>query len=301
MQEGSPLNAFNFKHTPVLANEVLESISKLPQTLLQKGVMIDATLGGGGHSALVLENYPSIRIIGLDQDSDAREAAAKRLKDYGSRVEIIDSNFADFTPNEKVIFVLADLGVSSHQLDNPSRGFSWRTDGPIDMRMNRSQGISAAEVLEQFDEKLLADTIYKFGEERLSRRIARRIKNDISNQGPYKNTIDLAYAISGCYPPHLRKRRIHPATKTFQALRIAVNKELEVLENLLDKAPDWIIPGGLFEVISFHSLEDRRVKISFIEDDRLERITRKPIRANQDEIAINNRSRSAKLRISRRK
>ena len=301
MQEGSPLNAFNFKHTPVLANEVLESISKLPQTLLQKGVMIDATLGGGGHSALVLENYPSIRIIGLDQDSDAREAAAKRLKDYGSRVEIIDSNFADFTPNEKVIFVLADLGVSSHQLDNPSRGFSWRTDGPIDMRMNRSQGISAAEVLEQFDEKLLADTIYKFGEERLSRRIARKIKNDISNQGPYKNTIDLAYAISGCYPPHLRKRRIHPATKTFQALRIAVNKELEVLESLLDKAPDWIIPGGLFEVISFHSLEDRRVKISFIEDDRLERITRKPIRANQDEIAINNRSRSAKLRISRRK
>ena len=301
MQEGSPLNAFNFKHTPVLANEVLESISKLPQTLLQKGVMIDATLGGGGHSALVLENYPSIRIIGLDQDSDAREAAAKRLKDYGSRVEIIDSNFADFTPNEKVIFVLADLGVSSHQLDNPSRGFSWRTDGPIDMRMNRSQGISAADVLEQFDEKLLADTIYKFGEERLSRRIARKIKNDISNQGPYKNTIDLAYAISGCYPPHLRKRRIHPATKTFQALRIAVNKELEVLESLLDKAPDWIIPGGLFEVISFHSLEDRRVKISFIEDDRLERITRKPIRANQDEIAINNRSRSAKLRISRRK
>ena len=301
MQDVPPRNAFNFKHSPVLANEVIESISKIPETLLNKGVMIDATLGGGGHAALILDRNPNLKIIGIDQDPNAREAAAQNLKDYGSRVEIIDSNFADFVPDEKVIVVFADLGVSSHQLDIPSRGFSFRSDGPIDMRMNPLANLTAADLLEQLNEEQLANTIYQFGEERLSRRIARKIKNDISNNGPYKTTKDLAYAIAGCFPSHLRRGRLHPATRTFQALRIAVNKELEVLDRLLSQAPEWIIPGGLFEVISFHSLEDRKVKTSFLKDERLEIITRKPIRADNQEISMNKRSRSAKLRISKKK
>ena len=300
MQEGAPLNAFTFRHTPVLANEIIKSISKLPQKLIKEGVIIDATLGGGGHSALILDRYPEIKIIGVDQDPIAREAASKNLKNYGSRVEIVSSNFADFVPNQKVILVLADLGVNSNQLDDPSRGFSFRSHGPIDMRMDPSKGASASKLLEEYDEKKLADTIYRYGEERLSRRIARRIKNDLSDKGPYHSTIDLAYAIAGCFPPHQRKSRIHPATRTFQALRIEVNKELDVLDILLEKAPDWILPGGLFEVISFHSLEDRKVKTAFLKDERLKRLTKKPIRANEEEIAINNRSRSAKLRISQK-
>tara|TARA_Y100001968_G_scaffold317947_1_gene347572 strand:+ start:573 stop:1487 length:915 start_codon:yes stop_codon:yes gene_type:complete len=302
MQEGSSLNAFDFKHTPVLGNEVIESISKLPQTLLKEGVIIDATLGGGGHSALILDKFPDIRVIGIDQDPNARKASSKRLRNHESRVSIINANFADFRPdkNEKIIFILADLGVSSHQLDDPSRGFSFQSHGPVDMRMNPAKKITAADLLEQYDEKQLADTIYKFGEERLSRRIARRIKNDLSIKGPYQSTKDLAFAIAGCYPQRMRRSRIHPATRTFQALRIAVNNELDVLDILLSKAPDWITPEGLFAIISFHSLEDRRVKTCFANDERLERITRKPIRANKEEKATNSRSRSAKLRISQR-
>ena len=169
------------------------------------------------------------------------------------------------------------------------------------MRMNPLKETSAADLIEQYDEKQLADIIYQFGEERLSRRIARKIKQDIDNNGPYPSTRELAYAVAGCYPPHLRKGRIHPATRTFQALRIAVNKELESLDILLERAPDWMMPGGLFEIISFHSLEDRRVKKSFISDERLDRVTRKPIQANQEEMSMNSRSRSAKLRISQKK
>ena len=300
MQDGESLNAFNFNHTPVLANEVIASISKLHPDLLEDGLVIDATLGGGGHSALILEKYPGIRIIGIDQDPNARKAASKRLKNYEQRIKILDTNFADFVPDENALLVLADLGVSSNQLDDPSRGFSFKSDGPIDMRMNPYKELCAADLLEQFNEQELADTIYQFGEERFSRRIARRIKNDLTKKGAYPGTKDLAYAIAGCYPPQLRKNRIHPATRTFQALRIAVNKELEVLDSFLKKAPDWIMPGGLFEVISFHSLEDRKVKQSFVSDERLERITRKPIRANQAEISTNIRSRSAKLRIAKR-
>ena len=300
MQEVFPFNAFNFKHTPVLANEVINSINQLPQGLLKEGLIIDATLGGGGHSALILEKNPTIRIIGIDKDPNARQAAAERLQSFKSRIKIIGSNFTDFIPSEKVIMVLADLGVSSYQLDNPYRGFSFRSNGPIDMRMNQLEGMTAAELIQEYDEKKLADIIYNFGEERLSRRIAKRIKHDLLIKGSYSGTKDLASAIASCYPYKARKSNIHPATRTFQALRIAVNDELKALENLLINAPEWIASGGLFHIISFHSLEDRKVKNSFKFDDRLEQITRKPIRATSEEIISNPRSRSAKLRISKR-
>tara|TARA_Y100001968_G_scaffold248165_1_gene232687 strand:+ start:10772 stop:11689 length:918 start_codon:yes stop_codon:yes gene_type:complete len=300
MKEEASFNAFNFQHVPVLANEVLESIKKLPPELLKEGLIIDATIGGGGHSELVLKNYPEIKIIGIDQDPDARKAANKYLSKFESRIEIIETNFADYTPPRPVIMVLADLGVSSHQLTKASRGFSFRSNGPIDMRMNPKDGISASDLLDELNEKDLANLIFKYGEERFSRRIARKIKLDISEKGPYLGTIDLAYAISGCYPKKLRHSRIHPATKTFQALRIAVNNELDVLDVLLKNAPDWLVKGGLLGIISFHSLEDRKVKNSFISDKRLERITRKPIQASSCEILQNIRSRSAKFRIASR-
>ena len=168
------------------------------------------------------------------------------------------------------------------------------------MRMNPQVGETAAELIGRLEETELADLIYAYGEERLSRRIARRIKHDLAEQGPYAGTAALAYAVAGCYPPKARRGRIHPATRTFQALRIAVNDELDALDRFLQKAPDWLVPGGLLAVISFHSLEDRRVKTAFLRDQRLERLTRKPLVASEMEIAANPRSRSAKCRFARR-
>ena len=281
-----------------MGNEIIQSLKELPSELTKQGLIIDTTIGGGGHSAQILENFPGIKIIGLDQDPIAREAASMKLIKFASRVEIISTNFADFSINEQVICVLADLGVSSHQLDEPSRGFSFRSNGPIDMRMNPKEGLSAAELIQTLSEKELADVIYELGEEKRSRRIARRIKNDLAANGPYSGTKALSYAIAGCFPPKQRYGRIHPSTRTFQALRIAVNNELGSLESLLLKAPNWLLENGLFLVISFHSLEDKRVKSTFKCDPRLKALTKKPIRATPTEIELNPRSKSAKLRIS---
>ena len=298
MKEGPFSSSSNFNHVPVMGKEIIDSIKELPSELLKEAIVIDATLGGGGHSAQILSNFPGIKIIGLDQDPIAREAASKKLKKFGSRIEIISTNFADFSFNEQAICVLADLGVSSHQLDEPSRGFSFRLNGPIDMRMNPEKGFSAAELIDTLSERDLADLIFNFGEEKRSRRIARKIKTDLARNGPYSGTEALSYAIAGCFPPKQRHGRIHPSTRTFQALRIAVNNELESLDNLLLKAPSWLQNKGLFIVMSFHSLEDRRVKSTFKCDNRLKVLTKKPIKADPKEIGLNPRSKSAKLRIS---
>jgi 16S rRNA (cytosine1402-N4)-methyltransferase len=281
---------------PVLADAVLDAARQIPRP---EGLLIDATLGGGGHSALLLEQHPGLRLIGLDQDATARAAAAERLASFGERVSIVATNFADFVPPEPAVMVLADLGVSSPQLDVAERGFSFRLDGPLDMRMNTGgEGETAAELIDRLEENELADLIYGYGEERLSRRIARRIKADIKANGAYGGTAALAYAVAGCYPPKARRGRIHPATRTFQALRIAVNDELGVLDRLLQQAPDWLEPEGLLGIISFHSLEDRRVKTAFLRDERLQRITRKPVVATEQEEEANPRSRSAKWRLA---
>lgn len=274
------------------------------EPLLQErggGLLIDCTLGGGGHSALLLEAHPSLRLVGLDQDPTARQAAAERLAPFGDRVRVVATNFADYQPEEPALAVMADLGVSSPQLDVAERGFSFRQDGPLDMRMNPQAGETAAELIERLDETELADLIYAYGEERLSRRIARKIKQHLSEQGPFAGTDALAYLVAGCYAPKARRGRIHPATRTFQALRIAVNDELGVLDRLLQQAPDWLAPGGLMGVISFHSLEDRRVKTAFSSDERLQRVTRKPETAGEEEQSSNPRSRSAKWRVARRR
>ena len=287
----------------MLAAPVLAGFAELEPLLAARGdgLLIDCTLGGGGHSALLLEAHPLLRLIGLDQDPTARAAAAERLAPFGDRVQIVATNFAAYSPPEPAVAVLADLGVSSPQLDVAERGFSFRLDGPLDMRMNPGAGEPAADLIERLDETELADLIYAYGEERLSRRIARRIKHDLAEHGPYSGTAALAYAVAGCYPPKARRGRIHPATRTFQALRIAVNDELGVLDRLLQVAPDWLLSGGLFGVISFHSLEDRRVKTAFVSDERLQRITRKPETAAEEEQSSNPRSRSAKWRLARRR
>jgi len=296
--------SMGFRHQPVLAAEVLEAFAGLPER--RPGglppTVIDCTLGGGGHSALLLAAHPGLELIGLDQDPTARAAAAEALAPFSPRATIVATNFADFLPDTPVQGVLADLGVSSPQLDVATRGFSFRHAGPLDMRMNPTAGETAGALLDRLEEADLADLIYAYGEERLSRRIARRIKQ----QGPWddparpRDTAELAYLVAGCHPPAARRGRIHPATRTFQALRIAVNDELGVLDRLLTAAPDWLAPGGLLAIISFHSLEDRRVKQAFLGDERLQRVSRRAIQATQIEQEANPRSRCARLRLARR-
>ena len=297
--ETEPLNSFLFKHTSVMTDEIINSIELYEQNSAQEFIGIDATLGGGGHSYELLKKYPNLQIIGLDQDPCAIENAKAKTKDFKNRIKIKYLNFCDFKPTCKVSFIIADLGVNSNQIDNPDRGFSFQKDGPIDMRMNPNLEINAAKLIKELNEKELADLIYKYGEERLSRKIAKRIKRDLEEKGNYKGTRELAYAISGCFPPKLRYRRIHPATRTFQALRIAVNEEIEKLDNFLKISPDWLLPNGIISIISFHSIEDRKIKYQFKNDERLVNLTRKPITPKNEEIASNKRSRSAKLRIAK--
>lgn len=286
-----------FDHQPVLAAAVVAGFAEIQG----EGTLLDATVGGGGHSALLLAAHPGLRLIGLDQDPSALAAATERLAPFADRVRLLPCNFADYSPREPLVGVLADLGVSSPQLDRPERGFSFRTDGPLDMRMNTAGGETAAELIDRLEETELADLIYAYGEERLSRRIARRIVEARPWTGSSRGTAALAYLVAGCYPPKARHGRIHAATRTFQALRLAVNNELGSLESLLQAAPAWLAPGGLFGVISFHSLEDRRVKEAFLGDGRLERLTRKPVVAVDEELERNPRSRSAKFRLARRR
>ena len=296
--ENESHNTSFFYHQSVMTQEILDSIDYCPHISFKDFLGIDATLGGGGHSYQLLKKYHNLKIIGLDQDPDARNASIANLKEFKNRITINAFNFADYIPEKKVSFVIADLGVNSNQLSNSERGFSFLKDGPLDMRMNPSLEITAEKLLKQISEKDLADLIYEYGDERLSRKIAHKIKKEIKEKGNFSGTKALAYSIAGCFPPKQRYRRIHPATRTFQALRIAVNKEIDVLKKLLDNAPNWLIPGGLITIISFHSIEDRLVKNHFRNDIRLIPITKKPLTPSASEILKNKRSRSAKLRIA---
>ncbi len=287
-----------FNHQSVMTDEIMSSLEHYPFINNNHLKGIDATLGGGGHSYYLLRKYSDLNIIGLDQDPFARQSAAKKLDEFKNRIDIRASNFADFVPKEKVSFVIADLGVNSNQIDNPKRGFSFQKDGPLDMRMNPLLDVDAEKLIEALNEKDLANLIYKYGDERLSRKIARKIKLDLKENGKYSGTKELAYSIAGCFPPKQRYKKIHPATRTFQALRIAVNKEIEVLEKFLQVVPEWLLPGGIISIISFHSLEDRLVKSFFKNDQRLKNLTKKPITPSEQEVELNKRARSGKLRIA---
>lgn len=279
-----------FSHIPVLGKEIITGLN-----IKEGGHYLDTTVGGGGHSRLILEAAPNTQITAIDQDEDALIAAKNNLAEFGNRVEFVRSNFTEYDyPNNTFDGIIADLGVSSYHLDNPERGFSFRNEAELDMRMDRRQSLNAAEIINHWDEVELANIFYKYGEERLSRRIAKRI---VENR-PFHTTTQLAEAISYSVPRKYRYGRIHPATRAFQGLRIAVNDELKSLEILLEKAPLALVEGGKIAIISFHSLEDRIVKHSLKESDLLKVLTKKPIIAQEEEISNNPRSRSAKLRIA---
>ncbi|MBD0337402.1 MAG: 16S rRNA (cytosine(1402)-N(4))-methyltransferase RsmH [Cyanobacteria bacterium Co-bin13] len=282
-----------FEHIPVLPQETLAGLQPQPG-----GHYLDATVGGGGHSRLILAADPTLRLTALDQDGAAIAAAQAALGEYCDRITFCRSNFAEFDPGkDRFDGILADLGVSSAQFDIPERGFSFRLTAPLDMRMDQRQETSAADIVNHGEEVELARIIYTYGEERLSRRIARQIVA----QRPFTTTTELANAISQCVPGKYRYGRIHPATRTFQALRIAVNRELEVLERFLELAPTWLKPKGRLAIISFHSLEDRLVKHALKGSPLLSVVTKKPIIATDEEVQQNPRSRSAKLRVAERR
>ena len=298
MQNVNSSETGQFNHIPVLANEIVNCVDSIDESILKNSYILDLTLGGAGHADILLREFSEIKLIGIDQDIEAICASKKKLSEFGSRVEIYHKNFDEFEVERVFSFILADLGVSSHQIDSPSRGFSFQNNAPIDMRMNKDIETNAADLISILSEYDLAEIIYLNGEERFSRRIAKKIKRDLREKGPYKGTSQLAYAIAGCYPRKFRFGRIHPATKTFQALRIAVNDELKKLDNILCKIPSWLVLQGRVAFISFHSLEDRRVKRSFISNNQLRVITKKPLIATSQETENNPRSRSAKLRIA---
>jgi 16S rRNA (cytosine1402-N4)-methyltransferase len=276
-----------FHHISVLATEIIEGLQVRPN-----GCYLDATLGGGGHSTMILQAAPDVHLVGIDRDQQAITAAQERLATYIDRVSFWQGNYADYQPTQKFDGIIADLGVSSVQLDIASRGFSFRNEAPLDMRMDASQELTAAEIVNYWKEKDIADIIFRYGEERLSRQIAKRIVES----RPLHTTTALAEVISGAVPKAYRYGRIHPATRSFQGLRIAVNEELNSLEKFLAISPNWLVPGGRMGIISFHSLEDRMVKHTWRENEVLTVLTKKPIIAQEAEVKMNPRARSAKLR-----
>ena len=285
----------SFVHVTVLQEEAIAYLEVKPE-----GRYLDATVGGGGHTAALLDSGAT-QVVALDRDRQALAAAKQRLKPYledpNLQVEFVHTNFADYRPSQLFDGIIADLGVSSPQLDRPERGFSFRQEAPLDMRMNPdSDRPTAADWVNHRDEEELVKIFSEFGEERFSKRIARQIVA----RRPFFTTTQLAESIREAVPGKARYGRIHPATRVFQALRIAVNGELEALDRLLQISPDWLRPSGRLAIISFHSLEDRRVKWGFRQDDRLQVLTKKPVQATESELRANPRSRSAKLRVAQR-
>lgn len=277
-------------HVPVLGQELIAGLAVRPG-----GRYLDATLGGGGHTSLILAAAADVTVMAIDRDEQAIRFCQAQFAN--SPVEFWHGNFAEYQSSEAEFDgIIADLGVSSAQFDTPERGFSFRHPAQLDMRMNQQQSLTAEEIINHWEEVKLADIIYKYGEERLSRRIARRIVQS----RPFQTTTELAGAIASSFPPKQRNGRIHPATRTFQALRIAVNSELASLDTFLHQAPRWLKPGGRIGIITFHSLEDRPVKHQLRGTPSLQVLTKKPIVPQSEEVARNPRSRSAKLRLAER-
>ncbi|UCF00361.1 MAG: 16S rRNA (cytosine(1402)-N(4))-methyltransferase RsmH [Planctomycetota bacterium] len=300
------MNDSAVKHIPVLAETLAEQISLPPD-----GAMVDATIGHGSHSLLFGQTLgPEGAIIGLDVDKNAIRRAHFTLKKLVCKVTLLNCNFSEISEQvhkegiERVDFILADLGISSSQLADENVGLSFQADMPLDMRIDKRLKTTAADIVNKTDEKSLADLIYKFGQDRASRRIARFIVRHRQSR-PITTTGQLAEIVCEALrrPKQKCKSRIHAATRTFQALRIAVNKELENLEKLLVLAPGLLKENGHIAVISFHSLEDRLVKNNFKQNEKegiYRLITKKPIVPTRQEIERNRRARSAKLRIAQR-
>jgi 16S rRNA (cytosine1402-N4)-methyltransferase len=303
-----------FEHVPVMGREVVELLMPVPA-----GVVIDATVGGGGHARLVLEARPDLELLGVDRDAVAVAAARERLAEFGGRVRIAPGGFEDIAEiavdngivEGTVVGIVFDLGVSSPQLDRPERGFSYWGDAPLDMRMDSAQELTAADVVNQYSERDLATLIARNGEERFAGRIARRIVA----RRPLHTTADLVDAIKDAIPAPARRRGGHPARRTFQAIRMEVNQELPNLAAGLDESVHLLAPGGRALVLAYHSLEDRIVKDRFatlagrepagtgrplpvpsVAKPGFRLLTRRPLRPAADEVAANPRAASARLR-----
>ena len=305
------------QHESVLEREVIQNLN-----LLGGSLIVDGTLGDGGHAELLLKNTTSVRVLGIDRDMRAIERAEKRLAPFRDRITLVHGNFSDIKTILKkanvmnVDGLLLDLGVSSPQLDSPNRGFSFMRNGPLDMRMDSSQKITAADLLVELPDEELVSVIKEYGEERFSKRIVRAIRQ-AQKQSAIKTTLQLSNIISSVIHAS-RQTKIHPATRTFQALRIAVNGELEHIKKTLRDSVDVLRESARVIVISFHSLEDRIVKNFFKTEEkgcvcppkipvcscghkqRLKIITRKPIIPAVEEVRRNSRASSAKLRVAER-
>lgn len=307
-----------FKHISVLYEESIKALN-----IKNDGIYVDGTLGGGGHSYGILSSNNSCRLVGIDQDKEAIDAAYKRLSEFKGRFEIVNDNFSNIKrilsdlEIEGIDGGLLDIGVSSYQLDNPKRGFSYMHDAPLDMRMNTSSVKSAYDVVNSYSLEELSRIFYEYGEEKWSKRIAeficaRRVAK------PMETTFELVDAVKAAIPKGARMDGGHPAKRVFQAIRIEVNDELEVLKKAVNDFIDCLKPGGRLAVITFHSLEDRIVKQAFAEARQgcicpkefpvcvcgrkplIKIITRKPILPTDGEIERNSRSKSAKLRVAER-
>jgi len=305
-----------FHHVSVLLNEVIEGLN-----IKENGIYVDGTLGGAGHSLEIVKRLKDGKLIGIDQDLDALEKASKVLEPYQEKINLIHSNYEniqqvlDDINIPKVDGILLDLGVSSYQLDENTRGFSYNKDAPLDMRMDSTSEFSAWDVVNKYPKEELEGIIFKYGEERWAKRIAEFIVNEREIK-PINSTLELVSVIKKAIPKKARMEGHHPAKKTFQAIRIEVNRELEVLECSIENMVNLLNSGGRLVIITFHSLEDRIVKDKYKElykdcicppnlpqcicdkKREIEIITRKPIVPSIDEIESNPRSRSAKLRIA---
>ena len=305
-----------FEHYSVMAEECISALA-----IKDSGIYLDATLGGGGHSSLIAAKLSSGLLIGIDQDSDAIKAASERLAPFGDRFRAVKSNFSAL---KKVLAqeeidgldgIIFDLGVSSFQLDEESRGFSYRFDAPLDMRMDRQSPLDAYEVINTYSEERLARILFEYGEEKQARRIARAICR-AREVAPIETTGQLVELIEKAFPPKERYGNKHPAKRSFQAIRIEVNGELAILEQAMRDAVGALKSGGRIAVMTFHSLEDRIVKNTFADLARgcicdknlpicvcgrkpvIKQITHKPITASEKELAENRRSKPAKLRVA---
>lgn len=302
-----------FLHTSVLLNETIESLN-----IKENGVYVDGTLGGGGHSYKILSSDETCSLIGIDQDKEAHAAAGKRLAEFGDRFSPVFDNFKNIKNilgDKKIDGAVLDLGVSSYQLDNPERGFSYMHDAPLDMRMNREANLSAYDVINSYDKEELIKIFYEYGEEKWSKRVAEFI-DERRKISPVRTTGELVEIIKNAIPKGARMDGGHPAKRIFQAVRIEVNGELSMLRQALTDFVDVLAPGGRLAVITFHSLEDRITKQVFSElakgcicpkefpvcmcnhKPEIKQITRKPVLPGKKELAENSRSKSAKLRVA---
>lgn len=309
----------DFRHVSVLLNETIEGLNINPN-----GIYVDGTLGGGGHAYQVCKRLSDKgRFIGIDQDGEALEAAREHLKEFEDKVTLVRSNYCEIDTIlkdlgvEKVDGIVLDLGVSSYQLDNLERGFSYKSDAPLDMRMDQRQGITAADVVNTYSENELFRIIRDYGEDKFAKNIAKHIVTERKKK-PFETTAELSEVIKHAIPMKFQAKGGHPAKKTFQAIRIEVNRELVVLRESLDKMIELLNENGRICIITFHSLEDRIVKTKFKENEnpctcppdfpicvcgkvsKGKVITRKPIVPNEEEIAENKRAKSSKLRIFER-